>query len=571
MALREILNDGLEGGTLSVSRRSRIARLTVTSLVATLLAFQFGPAPALLWSGVNVVFEGCLVYLQSVVRKRGRPSLIVRLGLPMAFAATWAFMAGWSAVNGPMSMKFAAMIILFGMVVEALKYATVSWGAMLAILPWPFGSLMLVGLLAKRFDPWEKAVVLATLAGLLIYVIDAVRVMRKSAQALERAQAEAQAANRAKSEFLAMMSHELRTPMNGVLGLAHALRGTALDARQTEYLDSIEQSGHGLMTILNDILDLSKVEAGKLELDVAPFDIRRSVAQIRLVWRETALLKGVDLAVEIDPAIPAWLVGDDVRVRQILRNLVSNALKFTEAGRVLIRVAPDGEGVALSVSDTGVGMDAEQTARLFTPFVQGDRTIARRFGGTGLGLAICRQLVATMGGEIGVHSVPGQGSTFTARLPLAGAPGPGRSTDSAEPQDLAGMRALVVDDNAVNRMVAQAILEAAGVSVATVADGHTALARLRVEDFDVVLMDVHMPGMDGSEAVRRIRAGEAGRVDLPVVALTADAMVGDAERLLSQGFDDAHPKPIQPAGLLTTLSTLGGVQGVGRARAAPVA
>nr|WP_233586499.1 ATP-binding protein [Caulobacter sp. 602-1] len=350
--------------------------------------------------------------------------------------------------------------------------------------------------------------------------------------------------------------------MNGVLGMAHALRATDLDARQGGYLEMIEQSGHGLMTILNDILDLSKVEAGKLALDVAPFDIRKSVSQIRLVWRETALLKGVELAVEIDPATPTWLAGDDIRVRQILRNLISNALKFTDAGRVVIRVAPcgreAGEGITLSVSDTGVGMDAAQVDQLFTPFVQGDRTITRRFGGTGLGLAICRRLAEQMGGEIGVESTPGQGSTFTARLPLAAATAPDDVLDGDVAADLTGARVLVVDDNTINQTVARAILEAAGVQVATAASGHTALARLRVEDFDVVLMDVHMPVMDGVEAVRRIRAGEGGRIDLPVVALTADAMVGDAERLMAQGFDDAHPKPIQPAGLLMTVARLRG-------------
>ncbi len=547
-----------------MSRRSRVARLIVTTLVGGLLAFHFGAGPALAWGAVNVVLEGWLVYLQLVFepRQTGRTPLALRVGPPVCFAAAWSIMAGWSAVHGPIAMKFAAVIILFGMVVEGLKYATVSWAAMLAILPGPFGALTLIALLAKRFTVWDKAVVLVTIAGLIGYAIDAVRVMRKSAQALERAEIEALEASRAKSDFLAMMSHELRTPMNGMLGLAHALRGTNLDARQMDYLDTIEQSGHGLMTILNDILDLSKVEAGKLVLDVAPFDIRKSVSQIRLVWRETALLKGVELAVEIDPATPAWLAGDDARVRQILRNLISNALKFTDAGRVVIRVAPngpgEGDGIALSVSDTGVGMDAAQVAQLFTPFVQGDRTTARRFGGTGLGLAICRRLAEQMAGEIGVESALGEGSIFTARLPLPAAAAPENASDDAAAADLTGARVLVVDDNAINQTVARAILEAAGVLVATAADGHTALARLRVEDFDVVLMDVHMPVMDGVETVRRIRAGEGGRVDLPVVALTADAMAGDAERLLAQGFDDAHPKPIQPAGLLMTVARMRG-------------
>ena len=543
-----------------MSKRSRIARLTVTALVGGLLAFNFGPKPMLVWAAVNIVLEGWLVYLQLTFKPRetGRTSLFTRLGPPAAFTLAWSVMAGWSALHGPMSMKFAAVIILFGLMVEGLKYATVSWAAMLAILPGPVIALIATPLMSPKFTVWDKAVALVAMAGLLGYAFDAVRLMRSSAKALEKAEAEALEASRAKSTFLAMMSHELRTPMNGVLGLAHALRGTTLDRQQSGYLEMIEQSGHGLMTILNDILDLSKVEAGKLELEAAAFDIRKSDAQIVLVWAETARLKGVDLRLEVDPATPAWLVGDDTRVRQILRNLVSNALKFTDVGHVAIRIAPTADGVVMTVSDTGVGMTPEQGARLFTPFAQGDRSTARRFGGTGLGLAICRQMAELMDGEIGVESVPGQGSTFTVRLTMSTAAAPDDAVDAEPDLDLAGARVLVVDDNAVNQMVARAILEAVGVSVATASDGHTALARLRVEDFDVVLMDVHMPVMDGVEAVRRIRAGEGGRVDLPVVALTADAMIGDAERLLSQGFDDAHPKPIQPAGLLATVAALRG-------------
>ncbi len=560
VGLREILDDGQEGATLVMSKRSRIARLTVTALVGGLLAFNFGPKPMLVWAAVNIVLEGWLVYLQLTFKPRetGRTSLFTRLGPPAAFTLAWSVMAGWSALHGPMSMKFAAVIILFGLMVEGLKYATVSWAAMLAILPGPVIALIATPLMSPKFTVWDKAVALVAMAGLLGYAFDAVRLMRSSAKALEKAEAEALEASRAKSTFLAMMSHELRTPMNGVLGLAHALRGTTLDRQQSGYLEMIEQSGHGLMTILNDILDLSKVEAGKLELEAAAFDIRKSAAQIVLGWAETARLKGVDLRLEVDPATPAWLVGDDTRVRQILRNLVSNALKFTDVGHVAIRIAPTADGVVMTVSDTGVGMTPEQGARLFTPFAQGDRSTARRFGGTGLGLAICRQMAELMDGEIGVESVPGQGSTFTVRLTMSTAAAPDDAVDAEPDLDLAGARVLVVDDNAVNQMVARAILEAVGVSVATASDGHTALARLRVEDFDVVLMDVHMPVMDGVEAVRRIRAGEGGRVDLPVVALTADAMIGDAERLLSQGFDDAHPKPIQPAGLLATVAALRG-------------
>ncbi len=557
MGLREFLDDGLEGATLTMSRRSRKARFVVTTLVGGLLFVQFGWPAIAAWMGVNVLLEGWLVYLQLTFKPRaeGRTNLVMRLAPPAAFSIVWSIMGGLSWAYGTPAMKFAALMILFGLVVETIKYAAVSRSMLLVLAPPPFIALTLAPLVAGGFKGWEFGVAVVTLMGLCFYMLDAARQLRVNAVALEKAEAQALEASRAKSAFLAMMSHELRTPMNGVLGMAHALRGTRLDRQQAEYLETIEQSGHGLMTILNDILDLSKIEAGKLELEVAPFDIRKLAAQIRLVWSETARLKGLDLTLDVDPATPGWLSGDAARVRQILMNLVSNALKFTDAGWVVVRIEPAGEGIVLSVADTGPGMSEEQLARLFTPFAQGDRSTARRFGGTGLGLAICRQLAEMMGGEIGVESATGEGSTFTARLALPAARAPGDVAGPVSVLDLAGTRVLVVDDNMVNQMVARAILEAAGVLVATASDGHTALARLRIEDFDVVLMDVHMPVMDGVEAVRRIRAGEGGRVDLPVVALTADAMVGDAERLLAQGFDDAHPKPIQPAGLLGTVAS----------------
>jgi CheY-like chemotaxis protein/anti-sigma regulatory factor (Ser/Thr protein kinase) len=311
------------------------------------------------------------------------------------------------------------------------------------------------------------------------------------------------------------------------------------------------------MTILNDILDLSKIEAGKLELDVAPFDLRDLVDHVGVMWSETAREKGLALNLEIDPSTPDWVLGDVARVRQILLNLISNAVKFTDHGGVTVRVASVAGRIVLSVSDTGVGMTAEQRARLFSPFTQGDRSIARRFGGTGLGLTICRHLADLMGGEVAVESAPGEGSTFTVALPLPAAENPTPSApEESDGLDFAGVRVLVVDDNTVNQLVARAVLEAAGVSVLTADDGQAALDRLNAEPFDLILMDVHMPVMDGIEAVRRIRAGEAGRADMPIVALTADAMVGDAERLMAQGFDDAHPKPIRPGELLMAVARL---------------
>ena len=559
MGLRALLDDGVEGAALEMSRRSRTARLAVTALAGGLVAYHFGALAALVWFAANGALEGLLFYLQAWFnpRETGRTSLLIRLGPPIAFSTVWSVMAALSWAHGPPAMKFSALLILFGLLVESVKFAAVSRSALLGMAPPPFIALAAAPLLGGGFEVWEMAVIATTLAGLLGYLLDTVRLLRANALALEKAQAEAQEASRAKSAFVAMMSHELRTPMNGVLGLAHALGSTRLDARQTDYVDMIVQSGDGLMTILNDILDLSKVEAGKLELENGPFDIRRLAEQIHLVWSHTARLKGLVLTLEVAPQTPAWLTGDPVRVRQILLNLVSNALKFTQTGRVEIRIAPgETAGVTLTVSDTGVGLSPEQQVSLFSPFSQGDRSTARRFGGTGLGLTISRQLAQMMGGEITVISTPGQGSAFRVFLNLTPAPAPRRDSAAAPIIDLEGVRILVVDDNRINHAVARAILESVGITVATADDGRQALARLRVEDFDLVLMDVHMPEMDGIEAVRRIRAGQAGRVDIPILALTADAMAGDAERLLQQGFDDAHPKPIQPAGLLAAVARL---------------
>ena len=559
MGLKAFLDDGVEGAMLVVSRRSRVARVGASLLIAGLLAFHFGLKACLVWAFAILACEGWVTYLQITFKPTGDVTRMrwMRLGPPSAFALVWAAMAILCVLNGPGGMRYAGVLILFGMVVEGMRYAVSSPSAMLSLTIWPLAALVALPLVAPRFSVWDRVTSLVFLAGLVGYVIDAVRTMRESARAREEAEAKALEASQAKSTFLAMMSHELRTPMNGVLGLAHALRGTPLDAQQAGYLEMIEESGHGLMAILNDILDLSKIEAGKLTLEVAPFDIRKLALQTRAVWSESARLKGLDLVLEVAPSTPPFVAGDAARVRQILMNLVSNAVKFTGAGRVVIRLsADDQERVSVSVSDTGMGMSAEQIERAFTPFAQGDPSIARRFGGTGLGLSICRQLAELMEGEILVSSEPGAGSTFTARLRLPATAALVAPAAQAAAPELDGARVLVVDDNLVNQMVARAILEAVGVAVAVANDGHAALARLRIEDFDVVLMDVHMPGMDGVEAVRRIRCGEAGRSDLPVVALTADVMAGDAERLMAQGFDDAHSKPVQPAGLLATVASL---------------
>jgi CheY-like chemotaxis protein len=294
-----------------------------------------------------------------------------------------------------------------------------------------------------------------------------------------------------------------------------------------------------------------------MDLDVASFVLRAVADQTVELWAEAASAKRLRLVAETDPDLPPYVLGDETRVRQIVMNLVSNALKFTESGQVRLKLAAapgaDGDGgVEIRVIDTGVGMTPEQVARLFRPYAQADAGTARRYGGTGLGLAICRKLAGMMGGEISVESEPGAGSSFRVWLPLPPAEAP--EAELAEALALPPLRILVADDNPINQTVARAVLEAAGVSVETAADGAQALEQLRVGGFDLVLMDVNMPTMDGIEAVGRIRDGQAGRADVPVIALTADAMPGEETRLRGLGFDGLQHKPVQPAALITAIA-----------------
>ena len=548
----EILDDGLPGSTLEASKRSWRNRLFGSGLAALLLLIGFGPPAAFAWIIVNIALEASLVFARARYARLGRrPPLAERLAPILAFSAAWSTMGAICLFHGSPALQVAGLVVLLGLLVASLKYAALSWAGFVFLAPAPFVALIAAPFVLTDFHGWELALVLLALLGLGIVLVNVARTIRRNAMALEAARAEALDASRAKSAFLAMMSHELRTPMNGVLGMAHALAATKLTPQQGGYLDMIVQSGDGLMAVLNDILDLSKIEAGKLELEAVSFDVDKLGRQIFLMWSETARLKGLELVLEIDPATPAWLAGDPVRVRQILLNLISNALKFTEQGGVTVRIAPlAARGIEILVTDTGIGMRQDQQDKLFQAFSQAEASTTRRFGGTGLGLSICRQLAEMMEGDISVTSEPGNGTTFRVALPLPAAQAPPEAEAQGEIVSLEGREILVVDDNKVNQAVAKAILEAAGAVVTLADDGLEGLEKLRAGNFGVVLMDVHMPRMDGIEALNRIRAGEAGRFDIPVIALTADAMSGEGERLLGLGFDEAHPKPIQPAELL---------------------
>ncbi len=519
---------------------------------------------AALWCCGMVAVELCLRRaLKQQIAAGSRLTRRARMICTLAASTGWVGIAAACWISPDVSLRLAALAVWTGMFLYAQATCSKFPGNFLLAGGPPVVAIILGPFLTQGISAQARITIEGAICLCLVQTVSSAMSTYRRHQQLERTTREAEKASQAKSEFLAMMSHELRTPLNGVLGLAHALSNTDLTVKQQNLLEGITRSGDGLMSILNDILDLTKIEAGRMEVSPVPTDIHRLANDIRDLFAPAASAKDISMRLSIEGEVPRWISADALRLKQVLANLVSNALKFTEAGVVRLSVRLGGEDSAgrtlcIRVDDTGTGLTEAAREKLFQRFSQGHGGIARTHGGTGLGLAISRDLARAMGGDLALIDRPGPGASFELTLPVMACAAPAQteapSVDPAPSSDTAGVLSiLVVEDNPVNRTVAQALLEPTGWRLAFAENGALGLEALTSGGFDLVLMDIHMPVMDGLKALAAIRAGKAGDRDIPVIALTADAMSGSREQLLAAGFDDYVEKPIRPHLLLSAI------------------
>jgi signal transduction histidine kinase/ActR/RegA family two-component response regulator len=542
------------------ARRQQLKmRLAMGAGIAVAMGALIGWTASAVWLGVWLSAQIVEVVLTGkVLRRNGPPTRAgVGLGLGLIFVNNSIFgVAPLLALltNDPWTMVCGGWA-LAGALLNASPSSRTSNAAFVAtVAPLAIYAFLTPVLAYASGAPPAELFALLFGAGLLLSAALAVRGF--SVEALRREEQ----ANSAKSTFLATMSHEIRTPLNGVLGMAQAMAGDELSDRQRDRLTVVHRSGEALLAILNDVLDLSKIEAGKLELEQLEFELAEVARGAYSAFTALANKKGLSFALDIEDARGRYL-GDPTRLRQILYNLISNALKFTEQGEIRVTAVRQGDILEVSVKDTGVGIPPESLGKLFAKFDQLDSSTTRRFGGTGLGLAICRELAQLMAGEISVTSELGLGSTFTLRVPL-----PWRGEEKAvctvietmsDHAEIA-LRVLAAEDNAVNQLVLKTLLHQMGVDPVVVDNGQLAVEAWEAGDWDVILMDIQMPVMDGLTATAQIRRQErtSGRARTPIVALTANAMSHQVEQHIAAGMDGHVAKPIQARELFEVLSRL---------------
>jgi signal transduction histidine kinase/CheY-like chemotaxis protein len=565
----------------AASTRNFLPRIVSSVAMAAVISVYLSWTWALPWFAF---VTGGLFLNQRLVQAMGRAASpaeakrIWRLSNVASFVSTCVqclpILALWMTGQPP-AMAYAMIATLIGCTYVLLQYYAELTQYRLFLAPYAAALLVMGGRLIWKADFSAPALIAgaAALLSLVNFLHYSRLLLDRSRAALRAARARAQekegaaeAANRAKSVFLATMSHEIRTPLNGVLGMAQAMAAEELSDLQRDRLSVIHRSGESLLAILNDLLDLSKIEAGKLELESIEFDLGEVARGAHSAFTALANKKGLSFCLDIEPAAGRYL-GDPTRLRQILYNLISNALKFTEQGEIRVGAAREGETLVLSVRDTGLGISEENLSRLFGKFDQLDSSTTRRFGGTGLGLSICRELANLMDGDISVTSREGEGSCFTLRvnLPRMGDAKPPAALAPAAPPELksAAIRVLAAEDNSVNQLVLKTLLHQLGVDPTLVDNGQAAVEAWENAQWDVILMDIQMPVMDGLTATAKIRGREleTGRARTPIVALTANAMSHQVEQYMATGMDTHVAKPIEAAALFAALcAAVGGVE-----------